>query len=102
MNAHLGKFHGGDSEELVLKTDGTTIHEEYDPNDPNRYHDVALVRLKNKVSFKDGFARPICIPTDNKKSFLGKILSVAGYEKHGDGAKKREGVVSWFGVGVCE
>lgn len=58
-------------------------HEEYQPNDSNQYHDIALLRLKRDVSFSD-YIKPICLPTsveELKKTYLGQQLFVAGWGK---------------------
>ncbi|XP_034250850.1 uncharacterized protein LOC117651155 [Thrips palmi] len=56
---------------------------EYAKNDPNHYHDIALLRLSRDVQFTD-WIKPICLPTSSEvaaKSYVGKKLWVAGWGK---------------------
>jgi secreted trypsin-like serine protease len=78
---------------LVIPVDGSTAHEDYQPDDPNQYHDIALVRLKHKVSFKEGLVRPICVPME-KRGLLGATLSLTGWDKVGNTSTKRDGIVT--------
>ncbi|KAF7263934.1 hypothetical protein GWI33_000889 [Rhynchophorus ferrugineus] len=58
-------------------------HEEYQPQDINQYHDIALLRLAREVKFSD-YIRPIClprVPTLLSKSYVNKNLIVAGWGK---------------------
>lgn len=59
-------------------------HEEYDPSDPNQYHDIALIRLATKVTFTE-FIKPICLPSSvnflTKDYSGGTKMTVAGWGK---------------------
>ncbi|XP_034237604.1 CLIP domain-containing serine protease 14D-like, partial [Thrips palmi] len=58
-------------------------HPEYAKNDPNHYHDIALLRLSRDVQFTDWIA-PICLPASSEvaaKSYVGKRRWVAGWGK---------------------
>nr|XP_036223913.1 serine protease easter isoform X6 [Bactrocera oleae]XP_036223914.1 serine protease easter isoform X6 [Bactrocera oleae] len=58
-------------------------HPRYDPNSLNQVNDIALLRLKNTVTFTD-FIRPICLPlNDNLRTatFDDIIMDVAGWGK---------------------
>ncbi|KAJ3647417.1 hypothetical protein Zmor_019296 [Zophobas morio] len=58
-------------------------HENYDPNDINQYHDIALLRLKREAKFSD-YIKPICLPTTSEeltKTYIGQKLFVAGWGK---------------------
>ncbi|XP_050331523.1 serine protease easter-like isoform X1 [Bactrocera neohumeralis] len=58
-------------------------HPRYDPNSLNQINDIALLRLKNAVTFTD-FIRPICLPlNDNLRTatFDDIIMDVAGWGK---------------------
>jgi len=58
-------------------------HEQYNPNDANQFHDIALIRLARKVKYTD-FIKPICIATsfdDLSKQYTDKTLFVAGWGK---------------------
>lgn len=54
-------------------------HEDYDPEDPNQYHDIALLRLFREVPYTD-FIKPICLP-DPGATFSGNNHFVAGWGK---------------------
>lgn len=52
---HLGEYRSnGTNLETIIPVDSTTVHPDYYLNDPHQYNDIALVRLKQKVNFKDG------------------------------------------------
>ncbi|XP_028895834.2 serine protease easter isoform X1 [Zeugodacus cucurbitae] len=58
-------------------------HPRYDPNSMNQVNDIALLRLKNAVTFTD-FIRPICLPLNNNlrtATFDDIIMDVAGWGK---------------------
>ncbi|XP_044272372.1 serine protease 7-like isoform X2 [Tribolium madens] len=105
QNAKLGNVHLGDYKntglELVIPVDGVTVHPDYKLNDPHQYHDIALVRLKQKVNFKDANVRPICVPMDSRKVFIGKPLQLAGWSKVGNFLKKRDGIATVWNNSEC-
>ncbi|XP_044260042.1 phenoloxidase-activating factor 1-like isoform X2 [Tribolium madens] len=53
-------------------------HPDYSDNSADRYHDIALIKLKRKVSYTD-FIKPICLPGKSEKSSVGERLVVAGW-----------------------
>lgn len=58
-------------------------HEDYLPNDPNQYHDIAVLRLVRDVKFTD-YVKAVCLPrkpTLLSKSFINENLTVAGWGK---------------------
>lgn len=57
-------------------------HPQYDPKNPSKHHDLALLRLKDSVVFND-FVKPICLPTKefNKGFIPGHIHTVCGWGK---------------------
>ncbi|XP_049877529.1 CLIP domain-containing serine protease HP8 [Pectinophora gossypiella] len=61
----------------------TIAHEDYNPQDSNQHHDIALLRLARPAKFSD-FVQPICLPvtpdTRNKR-FEGYNMEVAGWGK---------------------
>ena len=45
-------------------------HPQYDPKNPSKYHDLALLRLTENVRYTN-FIRPICMPTEDfEKGFI--------------------------------
>ncbi|EFA09135.1 serine protease 7 [Tribolium castaneum] len=98
---HLGEYRSTSGLQLVIPVDGTIVHPEYKPNDPHQYHDIALVRLKQKVNFKDGIVRPICVPMDSRKVFIGKTLQLAGWDTVGNFTKKRDGIATVWNNSEC-
>lgn len=55
-------------------------HESYDPQSPNQYNDIALLKLAEPVEFND-YIRPICLPFSpvlKATSHIGQKLYVAG------------------------
>lgn len=57
-------------------------HPQYDPKNPSKHHDLALLRLKDSVSYND-FVKPICLPTKefNKGFTPGVVHTVCGWGK---------------------
>lgn len=57
-------------------------HPQYDPKNPSKHHDLALLRLTESVSYND-FIRPICLPTKefNKGFVPGYRHVVCGWGK---------------------
>ncbi|KYB29266.1 serine protease P8 [Tribolium castaneum] len=53
-------------------------HPDYSDNSADRYHDIALIKLKRQVSYTD-FIKPICLPGKSEKTSVGKRLAVAGW-----------------------
>ncbi|KAJ3647400.1 hypothetical protein Zmor_019279 [Zophobas morio] len=47
---------------IEVPVEKSIVHEEYDANDTNYRHDIALIRLNQTVVFTD-FVRPICLPS---------------------------------------
>lgn len=59
------------------------IHEGYDPDNSNQYHDIGLLRLSKDVQFTDS-VKPICLPTTSfiqNINLAGRKLVVAGWGK---------------------
>jgi hypothetical protein len=57
-------------------------HPNYDPTNPAKHHDLALLKLNAKVEYND-FVQPICLPTKefNKGLVPDYVHSVAGWGK---------------------
>lgn len=57
-------------------------HPQYDPKNPSKHHDLALLRLTERVSYND-FIKPICLPTKefNKGFVPGNRHVVCGWGK---------------------
>ncbi|XP_017479451.1 PREDICTED: serine protease easter-like [Rhagoletis zephyria] len=58
-------------------------HPQYDPHSINQINDIALLRLKETVTFTD-FVRPICLPVNSNlrtATFDDIIMDVAGWGK---------------------
>ncbi|XP_067638576.1 serine protease 7 [Eurosta solidaginis] len=57
-------------------------HPQYQPNNKNRHHDIALIRLAEDVAYTD-FIRPVCLPlpsSSNRQAInVGEQLTVAGW-----------------------
>lgn len=56
------------------------VHENYSEHSPQRYHDIALIRLDRDVK-STKYIRPICLPIDGHSSGInaGNRLTVAGW-----------------------
>ncbi|KAJ8958744.1 hypothetical protein NQ318_016472 [Aromia moschata] len=58
-------------------------HEQYQPEDLNQYHDLAILRLSRDVKFTK-YIKPICLQQstqERSKQYTGKNLVVAGWGK---------------------
>ncbi|XP_072946550.1 phenoloxidase-activating enzyme-like isoform X2 [Epargyreus clarus] len=49
---------------VTVEIESYVVHEDFDPSQVFRYHDIALIRLKETVNYTD-FIRPICLPTSD-------------------------------------
>lgn len=60
--------------------DKIIVHANYSENSPQRYHDIALIRLDRDVKCTK-YIRPICLPTNGHSSGIraGNRLTVAGW-----------------------
>ncbi|RZC14238.1 uncharacterized protein BDFB_008011, partial [Asbolus verrucosus] len=101
VNVRFGEY---DSENpdppLVVQIEDSVVHENYDPDDPNQANDIALVRLKKKVS-KNGVVGPICLHVDSG-SKIGSILQLAGWQKSGNYSFiKRAGIATVWNNTEC-
>lgn len=56
------------------------LHANYSEHSPQRYHDIALIRLDQDVK-STKYIRPICLPIDGHSSGIrpGNRLTVAGW-----------------------
>lgn len=45
----------------------------------NRYHDIAIIRLREPVQEFTEFISPVCLPTQGEESRINDILYVAGW-----------------------
>nr|QFZ95602.1 serine protease 3 [Lasioderma serricorne] len=66
---------------LDIPVEQAIAHEDYNPDDKNQYHDIALLRLSRAVRFTE-FIKPICVPTTRnelQRNFIGDNLTVAGW-----------------------
>lgn len=55
-------------------------HPQYEPNNNNRHHDIALIRMSADVTYTD-FIRPVCLPLASTRQAInvGELLTVAGW-----------------------
>ncbi|XP_054725162.1 serine protease 7 [Anastrepha obliqua] len=55
-------------------------HPQYQPNNNNRHHDIALIRMAEDVTYTD-FIRPVCLPMASSRQAInvGELLTVAGW-----------------------
>lgn len=68
---------------IDVPVSGLFPHPEYDPTSVEQYHDIALLRLGQKVKYTD-FIKPICLPTDDAfktRDYSKDRFSVAGWGK---------------------
>ena len=59
------------------------MHEDYKQRARTQYHDIALLRLKEKVTYSK-YITPICLPIHDyakNKDHVGNSLEVAGWGK---------------------
>jgi hypothetical protein len=93
--ARLGEFDLTTEKDCIQEPDGGQLdcapppidyviseiipHPNYDPKNPSKHHDLAILRLENSVSFND-FVSPICLPTKefNKGFTPGYVHTVVG------------------------
>ncbi|KAL0270401.1 UNVERIFIED_CONTAM: hypothetical protein PYX00_007823 [Menopon gallinae] len=70
------------------------VHPEYKPSDRAQHHDIALIRLRNKVPFS-AYISPICLPRDEllRKDYTGKKLVVSGWGKIANGANAKSSAI---------
>lgn len=55
-------------------------HEFYSTTDPNKFNDIAVLKLESTVIFTD-FVRPICIDLQSKMGTAFGTVTVAGFGK---------------------
>lgn len=68
---------------IDVPVENAITHPKYDPKSLNQVNDIALLRLKNAVTFTD-FIQPICLPLNSNlrtTTFDGVIMDVAGWGK---------------------
>ncbi|XP_018796326.1 PREDICTED: serine protease easter [Bactrocera latifrons] len=55
-------------------------HPQYEPNNNDRHHDIALIRMSADVTYSD-FIRPVCLPLASTRQAInvGELLTVAGW-----------------------
>lgn len=65
------------------------MHEKYNPSSNNQHNDIALLRMRQKVTYGE-FIRPICLPTNpslRSANAVGDQLTTAGWGKTESGGK---------------
>ncbi|CAO1427631.1 unnamed protein product [Diamesa serratosioi] len=65
------------------------MHEKYSPSSSNQHNDIALLRMRQKVTYGE-FIRPICLPTSpslRSANAVGEKLTTAGWGKTESGEK---------------
>ncbi|XP_017040017.1 spaetzle-processing enzyme [Drosophila ficusphila] len=65
---------------IDIEVEKHIIHEQYTPNSVDQRNDIALLRLKQSVTYTD-YVRPICLPTGDlvRNNFVGYGMDVAGW-----------------------
>lgn len=65
---------------LDIPIEKTIVYPDYDEYSKDKIHDIALLKLRNIVSFTH-FIMPICLPEPNasKSLYPGQYLSVSGW-----------------------
>ncbi|VEN56987.1 unnamed protein product [Callosobruchus maculatus] len=53
-------------------------HPNYNPDDQQKYNDIALVKLRDPVRFTT-YIRPICLPQPGERASVGQKVTVAGW-----------------------
>lgn len=73
---------------VEFEIDEKIVHERYNKSRPSSPHDIALLRLTEKIEFGD-LIKPICLPYDSSlltKDYSGKVFTTAGWGKHRNNA----------------
>lgn len=66
---------------LDVEIEKTIIHPDYLETSWDKHHDIAIIKLKEKVTYSD-FIQPICMPRkDLDLNMIGAFLYVAGWGK---------------------
>jgi Trypsin len=71
----------GPSDVIEVEVTDITVHDDYRKSSRHNHHDIALLRLKNKVKFTR-FICPICLPLNSalqNKDYTGHSFDVAGW-----------------------
>ncbi|XP_033166581.1 serine protease 7 [Drosophila mauritiana] len=65
---------------LQLGIEQATVHPQYDPNNKNRIHDIALLRLDRPVLLNE-YIQPVCLPLVSTRMAIntGELLVVSGW-----------------------
>ncbi|KAH8268680.1 hypothetical protein KR026_011634, partial [Drosophila bipectinata] len=66
---------------IDIGVEKTILHDKYVPNSVDQRNDIALVRLKQSVTYTD-YVRPICLPTSEQvrnNLFTGYSMDAAGW-----------------------
>lgn len=74
---------------IDIAIEETILHEKYSPNSNNQHNDIALLRMRQKVTYGE-FIRPICLPTTpslRSANAVGDKLTTAGWGKTESGDK---------------
>lgn len=73
---------------IDIEIEKRILHESYVPNSIDQMHDIALLRLKQLVSFTE-YVKPICLPVGDavrNNNFEGYAMDVAGWGVTEDGS----------------
>ncbi|XP_017081795.1 serine protease 7 [Drosophila eugracilis] len=65
---------------IEMGIEQATVHPQYDPNDRNRVHDIALLRLDRPVTLNE-YIQPVCLPLVSTRMAIniGELLVVSGW-----------------------